>query len=339
MSTRTLLVLSSCSLELLRALLPILRASQVLLRCVSRPAGAASCCVHDPAPVSALPLSRSKRHHDLALPHAPPCALSISPCRYVEYYGGSGAQHIALATTDIINAVTQLRARGMEFLKVPDTYYDGLAARLHAAGGIKVKEDLAVIKSLNILVDMDEKGYLLQIFTAPLQDRPTVFLEIIQREGVSCRSWSWSWAWWIIHRLASFCLAASVVACFPASLTCRFCIALSFSICALVAVQRLRRGQLQVSVRVDRARAGRAWQPDRGRARCRCGRRSWRCRCSCWQQVRYTSLDSGTANFARESEICHHLALAQTLSKGVACGRCPACHCALAVAVMIRRVN
>lgn len=102
---------------------------------------------------------------------------------YVEYYGGSGAQHIALLTTDIINAVTQLRARGMEFLKVPDTYYDGLAARLHAAGGIKVKEDLAVIKSLNILVDMDEKGYLLQIFTAPLQDRPTVFLEIIQREG------------------------------------------------------------------------------------------------------------------------------------------------------------
>lgn len=136
------------------------------------------------------------------------------PCRYVEYYGGSGAQHIALLTTDIINAVTQLRARGMEFLKVPDTYYDGLAARLHAAGGIKVKEDLAVIKSLNILVDMDEKGYLLQIFTAPLQDRPTVFLEIIQREGVSC---CWTRAGGSSAVVVSCCLHSRVpaAACFP----------------------------------------------------------------------------------------------------------------------------
>jgi 4-hydroxyphenylpyruvate dioxygenase len=105
---------------------------------------------------------------------------------YVDYYGGSGVQHIALLTNDIINAITQLRARGVDFLRVPDTYYTALRARIAASGGsIKVKEDLETLQRLNILVDFDEKGYLLQLFTANLQDRPTVFLEVLQREGVS----------------------------------------------------------------------------------------------------------------------------------------------------------
>jgi 4-hydroxyphenylpyruvate dioxygenase len=101
---------------------------------------------------------------------------------YVEYYGGNGVQHIALHTKDIINAISSLRARGAKFLNVPAKYYDLLKARLDEAG-MKIKEDLDVIQSLNILVDFDEKGYLLQLFTANLLDRPTVFLEIIQREG------------------------------------------------------------------------------------------------------------------------------------------------------------
>jgi 4-hydroxyphenylpyruvate dioxygenase len=103
---------------------------------------------------------------------------------YVEYYGGEGAQHIALNTRDIITAITHLRARGMNFLRVPETYYEALRARLVACN-MKVKEDLDTIQRLNILIDMDEKGYLLQLFTAPVQDRPTVFLEVIQREGCS----------------------------------------------------------------------------------------------------------------------------------------------------------
>lgn len=103
---------------------------------------------------------------------------------FVEYYGGSGVQHIALNTRDIINAITQLRARGVEFLSVPATYYESLRARL-AHVDFTVKEDLDVLQGLNILVDFDDRGYLLQLFTAPLQDRPTVFLEIIQREGCS----------------------------------------------------------------------------------------------------------------------------------------------------------
>lgn len=101
---------------------------------------------------------------------------------YVEHYGGKGVQHIALRTDNIIDAITHLRARGVSFLKVPESYYASLQARMDAAG-VKVKEDLAVIQSLNILVDFDDKGYLLQLFTQPLQDRPTVFLEVIQREG------------------------------------------------------------------------------------------------------------------------------------------------------------
>eukprot|EP00753_Platysulcus_tardus_P011399 PLAT3287.29.p1 GENE.PLAT3287.29~~PLAT3287.29.p1 ORF type:complete len:436 (+),score=229.23 PLAT3287.29:45-1310(+) len=101
---------------------------------------------------------------------------------YVDYYGGAGVQHIALNTPDIIHAIHHLRGRGMEFLRVPDAYYASLRERLDAAG-MKLKEDLARLQELNILVDFDDRGYLLQLFTRPLQDRPTVFLEVIQREG------------------------------------------------------------------------------------------------------------------------------------------------------------
>jgi 4-hydroxyphenylpyruvate dioxygenase len=103
---------------------------------------------------------------------------------YCDYYAGAGVQHIALNTRDIISAITHLRARGVSFLRVPDTYYDALDTRL-ASAGVKVKEDLATLRKLNILLDMDDKGYLLQLFTQCIQDRPTVFLEVIQREGCS----------------------------------------------------------------------------------------------------------------------------------------------------------
>jgi 4-hydroxyphenylpyruvate dioxygenase len=93
-------------------------------------------------------------------------------------------QHIALNTRDILSAITHLRARGVAFLRVPDVYYDALEARL-AAAGVAIKEDIALIRKLNILVDMDEHGYLLQLFTSTVQDRPTVFLEVIQRAGCS----------------------------------------------------------------------------------------------------------------------------------------------------------
>jgi len=101
---------------------------------------------------------------------------------FVDFYGGPGVQHIALNTTDIIESVTQLRARGLQFLKVPKTYYQALRERL-ASATIKVKEPLDVIEDLQILIDYDEKGYLLQIFTMPVEDRPTLFFEIIQRHN------------------------------------------------------------------------------------------------------------------------------------------------------------
>jgi 4-hydroxyphenylpyruvate dioxygenase len=103
---------------------------------------------------------------------------------YCDYYAGAGVQHIAISTRDIITAISHLRARGVNFLRVPDTYYDALEARL-AKAPFAVKEDLATLRRLNILLDMDDKGYLLQLFTQCIQDRPTVFLEIIQREGCS----------------------------------------------------------------------------------------------------------------------------------------------------------
>ncbi|XP_028322680.1 4-hydroxyphenylpyruvate dioxygenase [Gouania willdenowi] len=101
---------------------------------------------------------------------------------YVDYYGGPGVQHIALNTSNIIKSVENLRDRGMEFLLAPDTYYESLREKLKSAK-IKVKEDLDHLQELRILVDFDDKGYLLQIFTKPVQDRPTLFLEVIQRNN------------------------------------------------------------------------------------------------------------------------------------------------------------
>nr|XP_046267576.1 4-hydroxyphenylpyruvate dioxygenase [Scatophagus argus] len=101
---------------------------------------------------------------------------------YVDYNGGPGVQHIALNTSNIIETIVNLRARGMEFLSAPDTYYDTLRQKLKDAK-IKVKEDLDRLQELKILVDFDDKGYLLQIFTKPVQDRPTLFLEVIQRNN------------------------------------------------------------------------------------------------------------------------------------------------------------
>ncbi|KAK4130841.1 4-hydroxyphenylpyruvate dioxygenase [Trichocladium antarcticum] len=102
---------------------------------------------------------------------------------YVLFNSGAGVQHIALRTPDIITAVRTLRARGVEFISVPKTYYDTMRLRLKTERrNWELKEDLDVIERLNILIDYDEQGYLLQLFTKPLMDRPTVFIEIIQRE-------------------------------------------------------------------------------------------------------------------------------------------------------------
>ncbi len=97
---------------------------------------------------------------------------------YLECYRGAGVQHIALATDDIVHTVDRLRRNGVDFLRVPDNYYDKVEDRVGS-----IDEDLRDLKRLNILVDRDEEGYLLQIFTRPVQDRPTVFFEIIQRVG------------------------------------------------------------------------------------------------------------------------------------------------------------
>ncbi|KAG9658641.1 4-hydroxyphenylpyruvate dioxygenase, partial [Aureobasidium melanogenum] len=101
---------------------------------------------------------------------------------YVDFYGGAGVQHVAFRTTDIVTAIRNLRARGMEFIKVPETYYVAMRKRLEAAG-MKLNEDFDVLASLDILIDFDEGGYLLQLFTKHLLDRPTVFIEIIQRNN------------------------------------------------------------------------------------------------------------------------------------------------------------
>ena len=97
---------------------------------------------------------------------------------YLEFYRGEGVQHVALATADIVDTVTKLRDRGVEFLQVPASYYEDLLLRVG-----KIDEDLEPLKELGILVDRDDEGYLLQIFTKPVEDRPTVFFEIIQRKG------------------------------------------------------------------------------------------------------------------------------------------------------------
>ncbi|MXV14656.1 4-hydroxyphenylpyruvate dioxygenase [Hufsiella ginkgonis] len=97
---------------------------------------------------------------------------------YLEFYEGEGVQHLALATNDIVDTVTKLQERGIDFLHVPTTYYDELTDRVG-----RIDEDLEPLKKLGILVDRDDEGYLLQIFTKPVEDRPTVFFEIIQRKG------------------------------------------------------------------------------------------------------------------------------------------------------------
>ena len=97
---------------------------------------------------------------------------------YLEFFVGPGVQHMALATDDIVSTVTALRDRGVEFLSVPTTYYEELQGRVG-----KIDEPVDVLAQLGILVDRDPDGYLLQIFTKPVQDRPTVFYEIIQRKG------------------------------------------------------------------------------------------------------------------------------------------------------------
>ncbi|PNY24624.1 4-hydroxyphenylpyruvate dioxygenase [Tolypocladium capitatum] len=103
---------------------------------------------------------------------------------YVVFNSGAGVQHIALLTGDIIAAVSALRARGVEFIGVPSIYYDTMRQRLKTEKrSWELKEDLDTIERLNILIDYDEGGYLLQLFTKPLMDRPTVFVEIIQREA------------------------------------------------------------------------------------------------------------------------------------------------------------
>jgi 4-hydroxyphenylpyruvate dioxygenase len=102
------------------------------------------------------------------------------------HLGGAGMQHIALNTTDIITSVTHLKQRGCEFLTIPSNYYDTLRNRLLTHNQVaknSIKEDLDTLEKLNILVDFDENGYLLQIFTKPVADRPTVFLELIQRNN------------------------------------------------------------------------------------------------------------------------------------------------------------
>jgi 4-hydroxyphenylpyruvate dioxygenase len=97
---------------------------------------------------------------------------------YLDFYNGEGVQHVAIATANIIETVTDLQSRGVEFLKIPASYYADVLDRVG-----KIDEDLAPLQKLGILIDRDEEGYLLQIFSKPLQDRPTVFFEIIQRKG------------------------------------------------------------------------------------------------------------------------------------------------------------
>jgi 4-hydroxyphenylpyruvate dioxygenase len=97
---------------------------------------------------------------------------------YLDFYNGEGVQHVALATADIVRTVRNLRSRGIEFLQIPGSYYDELQTRIG-----KIDESIEPLRELGILVDRDEEGYLLQIFSKPVEDRPTLFFEIIQRKG------------------------------------------------------------------------------------------------------------------------------------------------------------
>ena len=97
---------------------------------------------------------------------------------YLDFYNGEGVQHVAIATNDIVKTVTELQNRGIEFLNIPDSYYETVLDRVG-----KIDEDLQPLQNLGVLIDRDEEGYLLQIFSKPLEDRPTLFFEIIQRKG------------------------------------------------------------------------------------------------------------------------------------------------------------
>ena len=97
---------------------------------------------------------------------------------YLDFYEDEGVQHVAMATHDVIDTVKRLQARGVEFLTVPSSYYDELRQRIG-----NIDEDIDALQELGILVDRDDEGYLLQIFTKPVEDRPTLFYEIIQRKG------------------------------------------------------------------------------------------------------------------------------------------------------------
>jgi 4-hydroxyphenylpyruvate dioxygenase len=97
---------------------------------------------------------------------------------YLDFYRGPGVQHLALLTTDIVSTVRTLRSNGVEFLSVPGSYYDVLESRVG-----RIDEALDIVRELGLLVDRDDEGYLLQLFTKPVEDRPTLFFEIIQRKG------------------------------------------------------------------------------------------------------------------------------------------------------------
>ena len=97
---------------------------------------------------------------------------------YLDFYNGEGVQHVAIATADIVKTVTELQKRGIEFLNIPGSYYETVLERVG-----KIDEDLKPLQDLGVLIDRDEEGYLLQIFSKPLEDRPTLFFEIIQRKG------------------------------------------------------------------------------------------------------------------------------------------------------------
>ena len=97
---------------------------------------------------------------------------------YLQFYNGPGVQHIAVATRDIVGCVSALTEQGVQFLAIPEEYYDEVPERIG-----KIEEDLADLRRLGILVDRDDEGYLLQIFTKPVGDRPTIFFEIIERHG------------------------------------------------------------------------------------------------------------------------------------------------------------
>ena len=97
---------------------------------------------------------------------------------YLDFNEGPGVQHVAILSDNIINSIVKLRKCGVDFLDIPDTYYENLNDRVK-----NIDEDIKILQELKILVDQDKEGYLLQLFTKPLEDRPTLFIEIIQRKG------------------------------------------------------------------------------------------------------------------------------------------------------------